>query len=72
MDNIPGMLNALLIVTERCEWPPEIDIAEQLGHKPHMLYATRHLVLKMIIKLIQDIMMQVSQMRHFTLFFVIQ
>lgn len=42
MESTPGMLNAIWMVTESGTWPPEIDIAEQLGHKPDVLYTTSH------------------------------
>lgn len=42
MQTTPGMLNAIWMVTEAGEWPPEIDIAEQLGHEPNKLYTTSH------------------------------
>lgn len=42
METTPGMLNAIWMVPESGNWPPEIDIAEQLGHKPDTLYTTSH------------------------------
>lgn len=42
METTPGMLNAIWMVPQSGDWPPEIDIAEQLGHDPNRLYTTSH------------------------------